>query len=309
MLNFLRSLGRFNNRYKSEREVKFQLSFNKAIKLSEWKMYDVSIPLYKKALEILPDNDAAHFKIAEDYRENNDIDNAIIHYQKCLDLNPNDPYGASLKLYILGMSENFGGMPQHYITNLFDQYAPHFDTNLVDRLGYNAPELAFDLVSTINKSPKMILDLGCGTGLSAEKFSNAVIHGVDLSSGMLKQARQKGIYDRLFEQDIHSYLTACDNQYDLVLALDLFIYVGDIEDLFEKISEILNENGLFVFTIQTVDTYFDLTADHRYSHSHEYITQNLQKNNLKILECQNINLREGETEAVKGAIYVCQFSK
>ena len=44
-----------------------------------------------------------------------------------------------------------------------------------------------------------MLDLGCGTGLAGEAFRPHVdwLEGVDLSPGMIAQARKKTIYDRL----------------------------------------------------------------------------------------------------------------
>ena len=44
-----------------------------------------------------------------------------------------------------------------------------------------------------------VLDLGCGTGLAGEALRRraAWLEGVDLSSGMIDQARRKGLYDRL----------------------------------------------------------------------------------------------------------------
>src|SRR5262249_58428588 len=79
-------------------------------------------------------------------------------------------------------------------------------------LNYRAPELLFRAVETAHATARMkfgsVLDLGCGTGLAAlpfRPFGDWMV-GVDLSRGMLAQARAKGLYDRLVESEIPDFL-------------------------------------------------------------------------------------------------------
>ena len=52
------------------------------------------------------------------------------------------------------------------------------------------------------------LDLGCGTGLSGEPFKGLSrrLVGVDVSSGMLEQAKRKDIYSVLECEDVFAFL-------------------------------------------------------------------------------------------------------
>ena len=101
------------------------------------------------------------------------------------------------------------GTSAHYSMS----YAPRFDQALTAGLNYRGPELLFRAVEASHAGGRMkfgsVLDLGCGTGLAAlpfRPFSDWMV-GVDLSSGMLVQARTKGLYDRLIEKEILAFLT------------------------------------------------------------------------------------------------------
>ena len=66
-------------------------------------------------------------------------------------------------------------MPPAYVRALFDQYAPRFEAALVDDLGYRGPALLFKAVLSVRaavRKPaffKRAIDLGCGTGLAADR--------------------------------------------------------------------------------------------------------------------------------------------
>ena len=46
-------------------------------------------------------------------------------------------------------AERLSAMPQAYVRALFDQYAPKFETALVDDLGYRGPALLFKAVLAV----------------------------------------------------------------------------------------------------------------------------------------------------------------
>ena len=83
-------------------------------------------------------------------------------------------------------------------------------------LNYRAPALLRDAVEAACKAAGRpmrfgtMLDLGCGTGLAGEAFRAHVdwLVGVDLSPGMIAQARKKTIYDRLQAEDLSVFLAA-----------------------------------------------------------------------------------------------------
>ncbi|MGB8622288.1 MAG: methyltransferase domain-containing protein, partial [Paracoccaceae bacterium] len=88
------------------------------------------------------------------------------------------------------------------VERLYDKWSGSYDTELAEN-GYATPRrVAQAMQQTGCVGP--VLDLGCGTGLSGEALRAAgydVIDGTDLSADMLKEARAKGIYRKLWQTD------------------------------------------------------------------------------------------------------------
>ena len=171
-------------------------------------------------------------------------------------------------------------VPPDAVSTLFDRYADRFDTHLVDRLEYRVPEELADAVkATIQKAgPRQlldVLDLGCGTGLCGPLLRPIArrLSGVDLSSGMLEKARSRGVYDRLIEDDIVSAMHKAQKSFDLLVAADVLIYIGDLVPAFEAASQCLRAEGLFAFSVEAGqgDRYQLHHASRRFAHSKPYI--------------------------------------
>jgi predicted TPR repeat methyltransferase len=93
--------------------------------------------------------------------------------------------------------------PCTYLKASFDKYAPDFDRHLVEVLDYRLPDKLHPLLVETGKTFTRILDLGCGTGLSAPHLASFGGHltGVDISPRMLDKARERNLYDRLIEDE------------------------------------------------------------------------------------------------------------
>jgi predicted TPR repeat methyltransferase len=74
-----------------------------------------------------------------------DRDDAIKALRRAREIDPSDPFGASVELMRLGADE-LSEMPPAYVRLLFDQYAATFDAALVERLGYRGPSVLFEAV-------------------------------------------------------------------------------------------------------------------------------------------------------------------
>ncbi|MEW9307914.1 class I SAM-dependent DNA methyltransferase [Labrys neptuniae] len=199
---------------------------------------------------------------------------AIDTYRQALRLDPADEAGAGARLARLGEMPPDGAMTPAHIAALFDEYAPRFERSLVDDLSYRGPALLRMALEGIGRNGpfQRALDLGCGTGLVGEAFRPLCqdIVGVDLSAAMLAKARAKQVYRQLEQAEIADFLLrqAADSA-DLILAADVFIYLGDLDNIFHQAARILVSGGLFVFTIQSHSepAAFILNHDLRYAHS------------------------------------------
>src|SRR6202158_5113466 len=160
--------------------------------------------LLLQATELAPGFASAWITLGQIREQLGERDAAIAAFRKAQDDDPDDRHGASLRLLLLGAQE-LSAMPPAYVRALFDQYAPKFETALVDDLGYRGPALLFKAVLAARlavRKPaffKRAIDLGCGTGLVASAFAREVDHfiGIDLSPRMIERTRATGFYAQL----------------------------------------------------------------------------------------------------------------
>lgn len=166
--------------------------------------------------------------------------------------------------------------PDTYVSWLFNTYAEGFDLHLT-RLGYQGPAMLHRLAIRAGwtaDGSNNILDLGCGTGLSGVPFLSyaAQLDGVDLSTGMLEQARRRGIYTDLHHGEAHAVLRGLPaGDRDIVIAADTLIYIGDVAELFRLVAAHLKPGGSFLFTVETGERDFSLAPTGRYQHSDDYL--------------------------------------
>jgi predicted TPR repeat methyltransferase len=176
-----------------------------------------------------------------------------------------------------GLSSAPQAAPIPYVTSLFDSSAKDFEDLLRTSLAYKAPELilaACQSLCPLKLVDLEILDLGCGTGLAGELFRPFAtrLDGVDLSTKMLDIARNKSIYDELYASDIVTHLNKVNRKYSLILAADVFVYIGDLAPVFFALRNSLLPGGHFAFTVETSTTAdYYLQANRRYAHSKAYL--------------------------------------
>jgi predicted TPR repeat methyltransferase len=215
-------------------------------------------------------------------------------WRRYLALEPGDALGAGLRLALLGTAPPPDRPPEAYVRRLFDQYAPRFDAALRDGLAYGAPELLAEAVAAESPGlacaapppPRRVLDLGCGTGLCGPLFRAGTVwlEGVDLSPGMLVRARERRVYDALVVEEAERYLAAVGTPpegspapepaervpFDLIVAADVLVYLGDLAALFRAAARALVPGGLFAFTLEAAGDGepgpFRLQPSQRYAH-------------------------------------------
>jgi predicted TPR repeat methyltransferase len=163
-----------------------------------------------------------------------------------------------------------------YVRHLFDQFSADYDQRMIGQLAYAAPQILLQLAGLVMPERRRlsILDLGCGTGLAGTAFKAmaARLDGVDLSPAMIEKARTRGIYDRLEVADLETALAAPGSCYDLILAADTLVYLGNLERVFESAHARLCDDGYFLFTVEkSAGADFELGPKRRWRHSETYL--------------------------------------
>jgi predicted TPR repeat methyltransferase len=269
--------------------------------------------LLEQAIELAPRFASAWFALGKIRRELGENGAAITAFREARDADPDDHHGASLHLMQLG-SEGLSDMPKAYVQALFDQYAPRFDHELLDDLGYRAPSLLFKAVLSVRaaaKKPaflKRAIDLGCGTGLGAAAFASNVDRfiGIDLSLGMIEQARTTGLYAELEVDDMLNGLRRQpDASADLVLAADAMVYVCDLAPVIAEAARVLAPGGMLAFTVETHDGDSVIIGESlRYAHGAAYVRGAIEAAGLKLSALQAASPRNEGKVPVRGLVAV-----
>ena len=271
-----------------------------------------------QVLEAAPDFANGWFNLGKMRQQLGQTDEAIAAFRKVVELDPSDRLGASLQIARLG-ADTAESMPENYVRGMFDQYAPGFEADLVETLGYRAPALLRKAVEAACKAQSRMttfdsmLDLGCGTGLAGAAFRDCVKHlaGADLSPGMIAVAEQKKIYDRLEAEDIARFLSAeiaAGRTCSLVVAADVFMYLGDLTGVCAAVARLMANDALFAFTVETHPGDGVVLGQRlRYAHSAAHVRAALA--DLKVLELTDVSTRNDFGVPVPGLLIVAQRGK
>jgi len=200
--------------------------------------------------------------------------------------------------------------PRVYVESLFDSYAGNLQEHLVDALRYQAPQVlpqGLQKFQPAGARHAAVLDLGCGTGLVGRLLQPQADHidGVDLSGAMVAQARDSGAYADVAHADVVAYLQDATRTYDLVLAADVFIYVGALDAVFAGVRRVLAPGGLFAFSVEPAASGHELQLlpSLRYAHSESYVRWQAVSHGMDVLAVDRAPLREDQGRPVPG-LYV-----
>jgi predicted TPR repeat methyltransferase len=270
--------------------------------------FDAAADLLVQVLERVPDWPAAWFKLGEIHTLRRCKPASIDAFTRALALDPADELGAALHLARFGATAPPRTAPQAYVRSLFDQYAGRFERHLLDGLDYRAPALLRDAVANLGaRTFAHAIDLGCGTGLAGVAFGPLARHmtGVDLSPGMVRAARAKGIYDRLEIAEVEAFLAGEPAaSADLLIAADVLCYIGDLMPVMRSAHEVLALRGLFAATLQKGVSGFAIGADLRFAHAPPYVQETAAAQGFATLYMQEAALRRDAGNDVAGLVVV-----
>lgn len=274
---------------------------------------DDALSCFNHVIQLRPDHIDALTAIGGILKEKGLIQEAVAAFKKVVHLKP-ESQAAQYMLATLGAAETPTESPADYVVSVFDTYAENFDQHLVERLNYRTPEALFEAVKSYLPAGSAIniADLGCGTGLCGvylRPIAKKLI-GIDLSPKMLEKARDRNIYDDLIAANVVAGLDKADMRFDLTVAADVFVYIGDLRATFEACMRALEPGGVFAFSVESTNqavTYL-LNSSGRYAHSACYIRGLANDFELETVCVKSVVLREELSQPVRGEIYVLRRS-
>lgn len=193
------------------------------------------------------------------------------------------------------------------------------------------------------------LDAGCGTGLAGRYLRSLVpngpIIGVDLSSKMLDKAKRctsssgcglpikdpskkekdvtstRALYDGLAKMDLEKMTipklieeTGISNLtgFDIVVAADVLVYFGSLDNLLEVFASISLPGALLILSCEYAATEeapmgWKLQPQGRFGHTKNYVVGSAQRAGYSLVQYEEITPRIEKGEPVKGHLFAFQL--
>jgi len=262
------------------------------------------------AIELDPGLSPAYLHAGAAFQAAGHTEQAVDLFRRLLTIDPTNE-SAHYFLAIASGESVPDKSPAEYVRDLFDGYAETFDDSLVKKLEYRTPTLLAGFAGELlgNDGKKIdIIDLGCGTGLCGplfRPFAHRLV-GVDLAPKMIAKAQERGVYDELLVDDLIPPLLASPGGFDLVLAADVFVYLGALDQVFDATKTALRHDGLFMFSTEKEESTaeFVLRSSGRYAHARTYVRDLAATLGFAILSIEDVVLRKESGNDIQGNIYV-----
>jgi len=267
---------------------------------------------FQRATRLDPDFVPAHYALGLAWLYAGEPDKAMEILRPIADVESPLAQNAGRKINEARAMKTAERAPANYVRHLFDQFSYDYDTRMLRELDYRAHEILRALADLLlgGATGLDILDLGCGTGLCGATFKDMArrLDGVDLSPRMIEKARNRDIYDALLVSDIGSLLDGDGPAYDLVLAADTLVYLGDLAPIFSGAGRKLRPGGYFLFTVERkAGEGYALGEKRRYCHSEAYLRMESARAGFDIMGLMQCSPRMEAHKPVDGLAVALQL--
>jgi predicted TPR repeat methyltransferase len=281
---------------------------NRGLVLGELKRFEDALESIDKALAIKPDYALALNNRGLVLRELKRFEDALESIDKALAIEPDLATAAmNREMALLGL-RRLTRHPPLATRALFDEFSSHYDKTMLEGLGYRGHihvRTLADRVLPRLTPPWRILDLGTGTGLVGGTFKDLAVggrlDGIDLAPRMIEVARARGIYDDLILGDLETVLAEPGPSYDLILAADTMVYLGDLAPTFSGVCQRLVPSGFYIFACESKEGEgWEQTPANRFRHSQAYMRGEAVRAGLEFADIMECSLRHQAGEPVPG---------
>lgn len=262
------------------------------------------------ALRLAPADEDLRLWLGEALAAAGRLDEAAALYQDWLNELPDHPLAGHRAAACAGWPRPEQAPPA-YVARLYDDLAVDYDAAM--RLAdYAGPAL---LAAMLEGYPPpqgragAALDLGCGTGLLAPVLrpQAGALTGVDLSPRMLDRARRTEAYDALIRADAPGFLDVRPDAYDLIAAIGLPAYFGDLAELARALVAALRPGGRVMLSVEVAADRpegYRLRPSGRYAHGPGHVRQVLEAAGLTVLASGPAMLRREAGRPVEALMVV-----
>ncbi len=265
------------------------------------------------ALDIDPTHNRSRSRLGQVLYALDKRDAAISLYREWLEREPGNAL-AEHYLAAFGGAATPDRSSDAYVEQTFDNFADSFDRKL-ESLGYRVPQKIAELFEapdrdSSNSSRQLghVLDLGCGTGLCGPILKPRCLRltGVDLSQRMLNRARQRNCYDELVHSNLEDALAKYESSVDAIVAADVLIYLGCLENTFKLAKRAMVSGARFYFSLEnareSVESY-RLEPHGRYVHNPGYVESLLEQTGFVGFKREELVVRQELGQPVDGLLF------
>lgn len=273
-----------------------QLSQLLAQDLSALGQYDEALALWGDLIALQPDNAQRLLGRVTTLLAAGKPAQAVADTTALLALAPGDSVYAYYNALAHGVTP--AHQPLELNRQLFDNMADIYDQHMVRGLRYQLPKIVADkIVARYPQKHLNVLDLGCGTGLLGVCLGrlDGFLIGVDMSTKMIEQAARHNVYDRFHSVNLLDALQATPAAiYEVIAALDVFIYAGDLSDAIPNAHRILQPAGDFFFSCEIAPEDGPdllLQTNGRYAHKRSQVQALCRQAGFESIDIQDLVLR------------------
>ncbi len=196
-------------------------------------------------------------------------------------------------------SKNLNELQERY-----DQWASDYDSDLERDFGWSAPALAAGVFEKYVPTNARVLDAGAGTGLVGvalkEKGYGSIV-AMDLSQGMLAEARKTGAYERCDQMVLGETLGYETDSFDAVISVGVFT-VGHVPpNGLDDLVRVVKPGGHIIYSLRP-----DVYAENGFKEKHAELEAAGKLSIVEATEPQHV-LPIGEPE-VEHQVWVLRVS-
>ena len=135
----------------------------------------------------------------------------------------------------------------------YDHWAKDYDTDLEQDFEWVAPQKAAEVFAKYVPKNGLVLDAGAGTGLGGKFLSEigySKLVAMDLSLGMLEEARKKNVYQEFHQMVMGETLGFSADYFDAVVSVGVLTVGHAPANSLDELIRITRPGGYVVFSLR-----------------------------------------------------------
>ena len=145
------------------------------------------------------------------------------------------------------------------LSERYDQWARDYEADLDEAFEYKGPQIASEYFMRYVPKEAHILDAGAGTGLVGvvlSKLGYKDMVAMDLSQGMLEEARRKNVYREVHQMVMGETLDFASDSFDAVVSVGVLTLGHAPASSLDELVRVTRPGGYIVFSLRP-DVYED----------------------------------------------------